>query len=329
MTLPLDGLDLLNAPAGLMTGAPLQLSLDLIDEDPDQPRKDFDQVALAELTESVKQRGVLQAISVRQHPVTPDRWMVNFGARRLRASRLACKPTIPAYVDNAMDSYDQVIENEQREGLSPLELALFVQKKLQSGTRSSEIARALGKSRGYLTFIGALIDPPAWLLDLYRSGRCRGISELYELRKLHESQPDVVARWIEGQLHVSRAHVQALKDRLAPVEKAVPTAAPASTELDPAAQADSVPSIPPDPGARADVFAPSLPNDIGVRSKPGQHVVTLLGEVDGLQVRVLLDAKVTGAGCVLVSAVDSAKRWTVDARSVAGLRLELPESAAG
>lgn len=40
----------------------------------------------------------------------------------------------------------------------------------------------------YLTFIGALIDPPAWLLDLYLSGRRRGISELYALRKLHESQ---------------------------------------------------------------------------------------------------------------------------------------------
>ena len=45
---------------------------------------------------------------------------------------------------------------------------MFVQKKLQAGARSSEIARTLGKSRGYLTFIGALIDPPAWLLDLYR-----------------------------------------------------------------------------------------------------------------------------------------------------------------
>jgi ParB family chromosome partitioning protein len=111
MTLSLDGLDLLNAPAILTAGAPLQLPLDLIDEDPDQPRKDFDPVPLAELTDSVKARGVLQAISVRRHPLTPDRWMVNFGARRLRASRLAGKPTIPAYVDNAMDSYDQVIEN--------------------------------------------------------------------------------------------------------------------------------------------------------------------------------------------------------------------------
>ena len=144
MTLPLDGLDLLNAPAIMTAGAPLQLPLELIDEDPDQPRQDFDQVTLAELTDSVKARGVLQAISVRRHPLTPDRWMVNFGARRLRASRLAGKPTIPAYVDNAMDSYDQVIENEQRESLSPLELAMFVQKKMQTG---AQIGRASCRER--------------------------------------------------------------------------------------------------------------------------------------------------------------------------------------
>ena len=323
MTLPLDGLDLLNAPAIMTAGAPLQLPLDLIDEDPDQPRKDFDQVTLAELTDSVKARGVLQAISVRRHPVTPDRWMVNFGARRLRASRLAGKPTIPAYVDNAMDSYDQVIENEQRENLSPLELAMFVQKKLQSGARSSEIARTLGKSRGYLTFIGALIDPPAWLLDLYRSGRCRGISELYELRKLHESQPEAVAQWIEGRAHVSRADVQLFKERLAPVAPAQQTPPPTPAQADPAAQPDLVAAQSLDPSARSAVSMPSVPITIASASKPLSRTVALLGEVDGVQVRVLVDAKVEGADCVVVSAVESAKRWAVAASSITCLRLEV------
>ncbi len=323
MTLPLDGLDLLNAPAILTAGAPLQLPLDLIDEDPDQPRKDFDQVTLAELTDSVKARGVLQAISVRRHPVTPDRWMVNFGARRLRASRLAGKPTIPAYVDNAMDSYDQVIENEQRESLSPLELAMFVQKKLQSGARSSEIARTLGKSRGYLTFIGALIDPPAWLLDLYRSGRCRGISELYELRKLHESQPEAVAQWIEGRAHVSRADVQVFKERLAPAAPAEPTPPPVP------AQPGLLASQARHASARSDLLAPASPTISGEVSQPPARAVALLGEVDGVQVRVHLDAKVEGVDCVAVSAVESAKRWNVAASSIACLRLEVLAIPAG
>ena len=329
MTLPLDGLDLLNAPAILTAGAPLQLPLDLIDEDPDQPRKDFDQVTLAELTDSVKARGVLQAISVRRHPVTPDRWMVNFGARRLRASRLAGKPTIPAYVDNAMDSYGQVIENEQRESLSPLELAMFVQKKLQSGARSSEIARTLGKSRGYLTFIGALIDPPAWLLDLYRSGRCRGISELYELRKLHESQPEAVAQWIEGRAHVSRADVQVFKERLAPAAPAQQTPPPTPAQADPVAQPDLAAAQSLDPSARSAVSMPSVPITIASANKPLSRTVALLGEVDGVQVRVLVDAKVEGADCVVVSAVESAKRWAVAASSITCLRLEVLAIPAG
>lgn len=329
MTLPLDGLDLLNAPAIMTAGAPLQLPLDLIDEDPDQPRKDFDQVTLAELTDSVKVRGVLQAISVRRHPVMPDRWMVNFGARRLRASRLAGKPTIPAYVDNAMDSYDQVIENEQRESLSPLELAMFVQKKLQSGARSSEIARTLGKSRGYLTFIGALIDPPAWLLDLYRSGRCRGISELYELRKLHEMHPETVAQWIEGRAHVSRADVQMFKERLATVAQAGPTLPPVPVRPDPAAQPGLVTSETTHPSARSDLPAPAPPTISGDVSQRPARAVALLGEVDGVQVRVLLDAKVEGVDCVAVIAVESAKRRKVTASSIVGLRLEVLAIQAG
>jgi hypothetical protein len=87
--------------------------------------------------------------------------------------------------------------------------------------------------------------------------------------------------------------------------------------------------MPRDPGARTAVLAPSHPNDIGVRGAPAHRAVTWLVEVDGVQVRVLLDAKIIGAGCVLVSAVNSAKRWTVDARSVAGLRLDVQDRAAG
>lgn len=329
VTLPLDGLDLLNTPDGLIGGAPLQMSIDLIDEDPNQPRQDFDPVALAELAESVRSRGVLQAISVRRHPVTPDRWMVNFGARRLRASRLAGKPTIPAYVDNAMDSYDQVIENEQRESLSPLELAMFVQKKLQSGERSSEIARTLGKSRGYLTFVAALIDPPTWLLELYRSGRCRGISELYELRKLHESQPAAVNRWIDGRAHVARADVQAFKDSLVPVAQtgAVPVTATAHVDL--SAQPASAASRSRDPSQRSGVISPTDPILVNLASKPASCAVVLLGEVNGEPVRVLLDVKFAEVGHVLVSTVGTARRWTVPALSIAGLRLEVLQNPEG
>ena len=115
----------------------------------------------------------------------PSRWVLNFGARRLRASKLAGLTTIPAFVDASADSYDQVIENEQREGLKPLELALFVQKRLALGDKQADIAKNLGKSRQWVTLATALIEPPDWLLQAYRDGRCRGMNELYELRRLH------------------------------------------------------------------------------------------------------------------------------------------------
>ena len=172
MALPLDHLDLLDEPVAPSAGLPLTLRLDEIDEDPLQPRREFDESKLAELAETIRQRGVLQAISVRPHPEAAGRWMLNYGARRLRASKLAGKTDIPVFIDQAADDYDQVIENEQREGLTPLELALFVKKRLACGDSQQEIARRLGKSKSHITMVCAMIDPPDWLLDAYRRGHC-------------------------------------------------------------------------------------------------------------------------------------------------------------
>jgi ParB family transcriptional regulator, chromosome partitioning protein len=214
MPLQLDDLAALDAPTPGSNGQPLMLPLDSIDEDPDQPRQEFDPGALQELADSIGQRGVLQAISVRPHPQQPQRWMVNMGARRLRASRMAGQPVIPAFVDEAADSYDQIIENEQREGLKPLELALFVQKRLAAGDSQAEIAKRMGKSRQYVTLATALIDAPNWLLDVYRTGRCRGITELYELRRLHGEHPQYIEAWSSDRESITRDDLSALRAEL-------------------------------------------------------------------------------------------------------------------
>jgi hypothetical protein len=100
-------------------------------------------------------------------------------------------------------------------------------------------------------------------------------------------------------------------------------------QSDPAAQPDLVASQAPDPSARSGVSAPSIPIAIAAESKPLSRAVALLGEVDGVQVRVLLDAKVEGVDGVAVSAVESAKRWNVAASSIACLRLEVLAIPAG
>ncbi|MBX3644289.1 MAG: ParB/RepB/Spo0J family partition protein [Rubrivivax sp.] len=199
MPLQLDDLAALDAPSLSSNGQPLLLPVEDIDEDPEQPRREFDANALQELAETIRQRGVRQAISVRPDLLASGRWVLNFGARRLRASKLAGLATIPAFVDASADSYDQVIENEQREGLKPLELALFVQKRLALGDKQADIAKNLGKSRQWVTLATALIEPPDWLLQAYRDGRCRGMNELYELRRLHGQHAEAVADWVTKQ----------------------------------------------------------------------------------------------------------------------------------
>jgi ParB family transcriptional regulator, chromosome partitioning protein len=100
------------------------------DGNPEQPRREFDANALQGLSETIRERGVRQPIPVRPNLQASGRWVLNFGARRLCASKLAGLESIPAFIDTTADSDDQVIENEQREGPRPLELALLVQKRL-------------------------------------------------------------------------------------------------------------------------------------------------------------------------------------------------------
>jgi ParB family transcriptional regulator, chromosome partitioning protein len=211
MPLQLDDLAALDAPIQHATGQPLMLATDAIAEDPDQPRHEFDTKALNELAETIRERGVRQPISVRPDLQQAGRWVLNFGARRLRASRLAGLKEIPAFVDTSADNYDQLIENEQREGLTPLELALFVQKRLAMGDKQAEIAKHLGKSRQWVTLTTALIEAPDWLLQVYRQGRCRGMNELYELRRLHESHAQAVEAWVAQQDTITRERIAGLR----------------------------------------------------------------------------------------------------------------------
>ena len=214
MPLQLDDLAALDEPAPDATGRPMLLPLNGIDEDPEQPRHEFDANGLLELAATIRDRGVRQPISVRPSTQQPGRWVVNFGARRLRASKLAGLTEIPAFIDTTADNYDQVIENEQREGLKPLEIALFVQKRLARGDNQAEIARRLGKSRQYVTLATALIEPPDWLLDAYREGCCKGMTELYELRRLHGEHAEQIEAWASDGEPMTRERIATLKREL-------------------------------------------------------------------------------------------------------------------
>lgn len=137
--------------------------------------------------------------------------MVNFGARRLRASGLAGKTTIPACVDHQHTDYQQVIENVQRDNLKPRELALFIKKKLDEGEKQVQIAAQLGVDRSTITHHLALIEPPSCLEELYSSGTCQSAKILYDLRGLHKQFPQAVERFCKQTEEVTRIHVANLK----------------------------------------------------------------------------------------------------------------------
>ena len=122
-----------------------------------------------------------------------------------------------------------MIENEQREGLRPIELALFVQERIALGDNQAEIAKRLGKRRQWVTLATALIEPPGWLLQAYREGRCRGINERYDLRRLHGEQGDAVEVWAAQQPTITRDRLTELRAGLERGPAAVPS--PAASAL--------------------------------------------------------------------------------------------------
>lgn len=222
MALDLSALSAPTAPAAAGggiedDGAPRkapEMALADIDEDPAQPRTEFDPEAMSELQASIKQSGVKSPVSVRAHPEKPGRWMLNFGARRYRAAKAAGLDTIPAFIDEAHDDYDQVIENIQRADLRPMELALFIKRKLAEGEKKNDIAKRLGKSAPSITWHAALIDAPSCIEDLYSTGRCTTAQYLYELVKLHEKHPEQVTAWCASGEEVTRKTVDGLTEEL-------------------------------------------------------------------------------------------------------------------
>ncbi|MDO8294413.1 MAG: ParB/RepB/Spo0J family partition protein [Gallionella sp.] len=214
------------APAGAAqpTGKPLDIPLADIEEDPDQPRKEFTPEAMQEMTDSIRARGVKTPVSVRTHPTKPGKWMLNYGARRYRGSVAAGRASIPAFVDESHDDYDQVIENIQRDDLKPMELAFFIKKRLDAGDQKKAIAKNLGKDGAIITQHLALIDPPACIEDAYSNGKCVSPKTLYELRGLHEKFPEQVEAWCADATEITRKMVAELADELKGKKKPAPEA---------------------------------------------------------------------------------------------------------
>mgnify|MGYP001623683615 FL=1 len=148
-----------------------EIPLDEIRPNPYQPRKTFDNKSLKELSESIKENGVFQPIIIRK---SVNGYEIIAGERRFRASKLAKKKTIPAIIrdfDEAQMMEVAVLENLQREDLTPLEEAQayeMLQKNL--GLTQAEVSKRLGKSRPYIANYLRLLTLPQKTKRLLQRG---------------------------------------------------------------------------------------------------------------------------------------------------------------
>lgn len=138
-----------------------ELTIDEIEPNPYQPRREFDQDALTELAQSIKEHGVIQPISVRR---VQNQYQLVAGERRLRAAKLAGLSTIPAvekeYDDQKMMEI-ALIENIQREDLNPIEEALAYKSLMdQFGLTQEDVSNKVGKSRSAIANTIRLLHLP-------------------------------------------------------------------------------------------------------------------------------------------------------------------------
>lgn len=145
-----------------------EIPLDEIRPNPHQPRLHFDKVALQELSDSIKQSGVLQPIVLRASSVTG--YEIVAGERRVRASNLAGKSTIPAIVRQLSEEEMielAILENLQREDLTALEEAEAYSMMMEKlSLTQSEVAARLGKSRPHITNSLRLLKLPNQVKDM-------------------------------------------------------------------------------------------------------------------------------------------------------------------
>ncbi len=144
-------------------GVVIYIPLAQIEVNPFQPRSTFDSESLEELADSIRIHGVIQPITVRR--IEGNKYQLIAGERRLRASKLAGRTDIPAYIRLASDQESieiALIENIQREDLNPLEIAINYKRLMdECDLTQDKLSERLGKNRSTVTnFIRLLKLPP-------------------------------------------------------------------------------------------------------------------------------------------------------------------------
>lgn len=253
------------AAAGHASAGPVELPLDLIDEDPNQPRTadnpGFSHESIAEIGATIKQRGVKSPISVRENLEMEGRFIINHGARRYRGSKWAGKESIPAFIDNDYNEADQVIENLQRNELTPREIADFIGRELAKGKKKSDIAKELGKSPAFITQHVTLLDLPESIAGAFNADRVRDVTVVNELVTAYKKKPKEVDAWLDDEeQEITRGSVKLLREFLDDKARDPNTVDVFSGRTDAEAEGDGEQQAPPEDSSDAQGKAAKEPD---------------------------------------------------------------------
>jgi ParB family chromosome partitioning protein len=185
-----------------------EVPIDRILPNPAQPRHSYEEDSLVELADSIREHGVLQPILVR--PIGSQYELIA-GERRWRASRQAQRESIPAIVvefDEQTALEVSIIENLQREDVSPLEEAAMFRKMTDLGYSVRQLAQKIGKDKGYVENRMRLSDAPPEIRELV-SVRKDTISHAYELMKIGDERTRrrLEKRIVAGELSLAKLRI--------------------------------------------------------------------------------------------------------------------------
>jgi ParB family chromosome partitioning protein len=199
------------------------IAIERITSNPNQPRQTFDADALQDLAASIREHGILQPVLVR--PRADGHFQLIAGERRWRAARIAGLREIPAIVEAFDDEAAleiAIIENLQREDISPLEEAeMFERMTTQHGYSLRKLAQKLGKDKGYIENRLRLADAPPEVRELVAT-RSDTLSAAYELMKVSDPR---TRRRLAGQVATGELSLAKLRLR---IQGRAPLAAPSA-----------------------------------------------------------------------------------------------------
>lgn len=151
------------------------LPIERVVPNPDQPRRDFDEAALQELTDSIAEKGIIQPLIVRLSPEGGNTYQIVAGERRWRAAQRAKLHEVPVVVREFSDTEVleiAIIENVQRADLNPVEEALgYRQLQEKFGHTQEQLSTALGKSRSHIANLMRLLNLPNAVLTWLREDK--------------------------------------------------------------------------------------------------------------------------------------------------------------